>query len=302
MRGAPLPNARGVLRGGGNRGLKRLAPPVSGSQQIKKAVKASLLQCITLEVGGDSKIRHSLEKFALNPSPCMYGGDRGDNFAVKLPLKQQNGFDMLADHKLTATWLGMDCHVCPTQTNTHDIKGKKVFILGDQFLPWRVGQGGNCVPLLRIEDGDCTAIRHALVAQVNNGFKPEEGSIFAVALLSHLCRVGSQHFWRELDDLARWCQGVFKATLWPFLPPFPVGFPAGCLVAIHRFLTELQGRYLGDFQGRVEGRYTLWYPLDKFFNDLKAEKTEMSAEHIFVGAKMAPMKNFSSVQQTDGRG
>ena len=141
------------------------------------------------------------------------------------------------------------------------------------------------MPLLRVEDGDYTAIKQALIAQVNNGFKPGEGCIFAVGLLSHLCRVGSQHFWRELEDFSRWCQGVFKATVWPFLPPFPAGFPSGCLVTIHRFLTELQGRYLGDFQGRVEGCYTLWYPLDRFFNERKVSKTEMSAEHIFVGAE-----------------
>ena len=136
----------------------------------------------------------------LKPSPVLYGGGRGDNFAIKLPERSQAGFSKLADRRLTSTFFGQDCFSCPTMGDTHSVHDRKVFIFGDQFLPWRLGEGVNCVPVMRVEDANFEHIKQALCAQQSNGFCPPEGAVFVVGLLSHICRVGSSKFWADFSS------------------------------------------------------------------------------------------------------
>ena len=94
-----------------------------------------------------------------------------------------------------------------------------------------------------------------------HGLKPREGMIMAVSLQTYLARVGSELFWSEFDDFSKWASETFKATVMPFLTPFPKNIPAKCLVRFQQMLTELRARWKGDFVGGLNWQYGLWEPL-----------------------------------------
>ena len=186
---------RGGASGGSDWGKRKNS---FSNNESKKAKNAS--SHVTLFIDSNSKIITSTDAFVLKPSPVLYGGGRGDNFAIKLPERSQAGFGKLADRRLTSTFFGQDCYSCPTMGDTHGIHDRKVFVFGDQFLPWRLGEGINCVPVMRIEDANFEQIKQALLAQQGNGFCPHEGSVFVVGLLFYVCRVGSSKFWADFTS------------------------------------------------------------------------------------------------------
>ena len=106
------------------------------------------LSHVTFTINLNSKISLSV----LKPSQVLYGGGRGDNFVIKLPESSQAGFGKLANRRLTSTFFGQDCFFCPTMGDTHSMHDRKVFIFGDQLLPWRLGEGVNCVPVMMVEE------------------------------------------------------------------------------------------------------------------------------------------------------
>ena len=233
-------------------------------------------------IDSNSKIITSTDAFGLKPSPVLYGGGRGDNFAIKLPERSQAGFGKLADRRLTSTFFGQDCYSCPTMGDTHGIHDRKIFVFGDQFLPWRLGEGINCVPVMRIENANFEQIKQALLAQQGNGFCPHEGSVFVVGLLFYVCRVGSSKFWADFTSFQGWVKANFQAKVWPIIPPFPREFPQESIAAIHNTVVGMQCRYEGDFHGNKDPDFCLWLPLDRLFNQLGVEKLDMKSEHFHV--------------------
>ena len=267
----------GGASGGGALGKRKQS---FSNFESKKPKKTS--SHVTLTVNSDSKILHSTEEFVLKPSPVLYGGGRADSFAVKLPERSQAGFGKLADQRLTSTFFGQDCYSCPTMGETHGIHERRVFLLGDQFLPWRLGEGVNCVPVMRVEDANFDLMKQALLAQQGNGFHPHEGSVFVVGLLSHICRVGSAKFWADFTSFQGWAKANFGAVVWPVIPPFPREFPEECIAAIHNVMVGMQCRYEGDFHGRNDLDFCLWLPLDRMFNQLNIQKVPMKSEHFYI--------------------
>ena len=263
--------------GGGARGKRKHLNSFANSKKPKNSSSH-----ITLHIDSNSKLSSSTDSFILNPSPVLYGGARGDNFAVKLPERSQTGFEKLADQRLTSSFLGQDCHSCPIMGDTHGIQDRRVFVLGDQFLPWRLGEGADCVPVMRIEDANFELLKQALMAQRGHGFCPYEGSIFCVGLLSHICRVGSKKFWDDFLSFQGWAKANFSVSVFPFIPPFPKDFPKECLSAIHNVFIGIASRYEGDFHGRKDTDFCLWLPLDRMMNQIGASKIPMRSEHFYI--------------------
>ena len=165
---------------------------------------------------------------------------------------------------------------------THGIHDRKVYLLGDQFLPWRLGEGINCVPVMRLEDANFELMKQALLAQQGNGFQPQEGSVFVVGLLSYICRVGSAKFWADFSSFQGWARANFGAAVWPVIPPFPCDFPEESITAIHNVMTGMQCRYEGDFHGNYDLDFCLWLPLDRLYNQLGVDKIPMRSEHFHL--------------------
>ena len=280
----------GKGRGGGS-GAQQKRKNSTNDSNAKKLKSPTSQTCINLFVSSTSACSFTLDTFSLTPSPVLYGGARGDSFTVKMPERQPSGFGKLADQRLTSTFLGRDCHSCPSVGGQHGISDKKVFVLGDQFLPWKLGEGLQCVPTLRVEDADFESIKQALLAQKSHDFDPQEGSIYIVGLLSYICRVGSKKFWEDFVSFQGWIRDVFKGRVWPVIPPFPDKFPPACVAAIHNVIVGMQGRHMGNFVDEKDLDFCLWSPLDKFFHQLGLKKVPFTTEPFHLrGYKGGPQK------------
>ena len=208
-----------------------------------------------------------------------------------MPERQQSGFGKLAEQRLTSSFLGQDCHSCPTVGDQHGIHDRKVFCLGDQFMPWKLGDGLRCVPTLRVKDADFDSIKHALLAQKSNGFDPQEGSIFIVGLLSYVCRAGSKKFWDDFVSFQGWLRDTFKGRVWPVIPPFPRSLPPACIAAIHNVLVGMQCRHMGNFVDEKDFDFCLWAPLDRMFHKIGLKKIPFTTEPFHLkGYKGGPQK------------
>ena len=253
-----------VWEGGGGGKRKSYENPSEGNESKKFkplfAFASYTDQCISVEVSPTGEVSTSQVDFSIGVSPLMWGGDRKECFALKTPEHVPRFFERLADVYSTSTFLANQCSSCLTLGSDHDISEKKIYLLGDQFIPWRVGEGGDCVPTIRVQNSDFQQLKNLLFAQKKSGFEPPQGSVFAVGLLSHLARVGNAAFWDHFRDFYGWCQRHFGAVCWPFLPPFPKSISASVLVTLQQFLVELQGRSMGCSLGKRDPIYGLWKP------------------------------------------
>ena len=237
-------------------------------------------QCISVKVSPEGDVYTSQVDFSIGVAPPIWGAGRRECFALKTPEEVPRFFERLADVYATSTFLANQCSSCLSLNSDHDISEKKVYILGDQFIPWRVGEGGDCVPTIRVQNADFQQLKNVLFAQKKSGFEPPQGSVFAVGLLTHLARIGNAAFWDHFLDFSGWCQRHFGAVAWPFIPPFPRSISANCLVTLHQFLVEMQGRYMGCTLGKRDPIYSLWKPLDFTSNENGIAKVKIVAPNV----------------------
>ena len=282
----------GVVKGrGGWGGGKRKVDghPSEGGQNKRirydQHFSLSTDQCVSVEVRPEGGASFNLVDFSVGVSPLMWGGGRKDVFALKTPESVPEFFDRLADVRCTSTFLANQCSSCQLAGSDHDISDKKVYFLGDQFLPWRVGGEGDCVPTIRVENADFQQLKNVLFAQKKSGFEPPQGSVFAVALLCHLARVGNTTFWSHFADFSAWCQRHLGAVCWPFLPAFSESLPEQFRVSTHQFMVEMQGRHNGDFLKKKDARFSLWMPFEKVSKKYNINMVKIVAPNVCMNVE-----------------
>ena len=266
--------------GQGKRRAESLSDPTNKRQ--RSGNDAEIIPCkppqsITVSgVGGDSSAHGAIfQEFRLPQLPKFTSDGRTSKASVSLPAAEKPGqFWRLNNLKLSATFRGGDCSTCKTEGGKHDISSHYLYLLGDNTCPALVGGRADCVPTLRVENGDFRMLKEALSAQKRSGFNPPKGSVFAVGLLFHLCRVGCDEYWRHFYDFEEWLSQTFGARAMPFVPPFPEDLPEDCLLTIEQCLMVMRAKYLGDFVGGTDDTFCLWKPLVKVFEDLKCKRAK----------------------------
>ena len=225
----------------------------------------------------------SKRELRLTGIPPFEADERVSRSAVRLPGKKSyDHFDNFANIKLCCSFLARNCGTCRHLNGSHSIADKKIFLLGDQNIPAMVGAGRDCVPVIRIEDASFEHLKHALNAQYLQGFIPAPGSVFAVSLLTHLCRVGNTDYWNQMEDFARWVSEHFNATVLPFLSPFSSKLPDGALIQIEKFIVTLKYKSVGEVGGEEDKKFMLWRPLEKVLKDFSVSRKNLPVHTVLI--------------------
>ena len=274
-----------------------------GSKGTKKAkiIKTDSVNAsnsvIELKVGegGEPNISITSISFSMKMEPTFFGTPGIERAAVVLPLlwgTVPEGFSGVANVPLTCSFLGLTCHSCNFRGGRHALNGRggretrRVFLIGDAFVPPHVGGENDCFGVLRIRGGSFSQAQDVLEAQVKNGLTISSGSFFVVSLLTHLCRVGSASFWSEFDLFEKWCKKQFNVSVLPTLPLFPKGLDDQHLISIEQFLKTLQGRYIGDMSGGTVGAYSLWRPFHLTMLNFEGKRVTQAVPPVNVKGKV----------------
>ena len=225
--------------------------------------------------------------FKMNPSP-KFNMDIGlRNAAVVLPkTNPPPNFKGVNNWQVSSSFFGNNCTNCKHLKVNHSIIGNRIFFLGDNFLPAMIGSRGDCAPTIRINEGSFDQLKEVLKAQLKSGLKIKpvsESPVYAcVSLLSHLCKVGAQEFWLQLDSFSTWMEKELGWVVVPFLLPYPLGLSDFSLVAIQQFLTILKGKYLSDLNGNFNKVFGMWRPLSTYMSISMISKKNLLVPHTFL--------------------
>ena len=200
-------------------------------------------------------------------APPFESDPRYEKSPVVFPrdIQKYPDFVRVHNHKLNCTMKGKECLTCDVVGGVHVLSNVKLVLLGDQHLPAAAGAEGQCIPVIRVENGSFEAIKQTLWAQKTLGFKVAEGAVFAVSLTQYACMVSSDMFWHGFDDLARWIKERMHGELVPFIMPYSSGLSDQQLSRIQTILNDMRARFLGENQGKWDWRFSLWRPLYDFF-------------------------------------
>ena len=152
--------------------------------------------------------------FQIFPSLALlpfFSSPRIDKIALAFPLKKGNipkNFLSISNIPTTSSFIGNTCDSCHHKGGRHGLygsnEGRKIFVLGDSFVPPFIGGLNNCIPTLRVSEGSFAQVKAVLVAQLHHGLTVNPGSYFVVGLLSHLCQVGNSAFWDDFAQFESW--------------------------------------------------------------------------------------------------
>ena len=111
----------------------------------------------------------------------------------------------------------------------------------------------------------------------------QPNSIILLSLTHYACVVGGDTYWNEFDTFCKWATREFRATTVPFFVPFPTGLSQTYLSRLHHAMTAARARYMGDFKGGVDWRYTIWQPLTNYMGCHSAEKEKIACGPVVLG-------------------
>ena len=148
---------------------------------------------------------------------------------------------------------------------------RKIFVLGDSFIPPFIGGRNDCIPTLRVSEGSFSQVKAVMEAQLHHGLTVNPGSYFVVGLLSHLCRVGNSAFWEDFEIFEKWASKTLNVIVVPFLPIFPRGLGQSNLATIDQCINTLKGKFLGG-GGAQNMIFSLWKPLLLALNSFEVGK------------------------------
>ena len=241
--------------------------------------------------GSEPNISITMDKFSMKKEPAFFSTPGIKRTALALPLLMgtvPESFQSVSKIPLTCSFLGLTCHSCNFRGGRHALNGRglkecrRVFLIGDAFVPPLVGGENDCFAVIRIRGGSLSQAQAVLEAQNDNGLAISPGSFIVVCLLTHLCRVGNAAFWTDFDKFDEWCKIKFKAVVLPTIPTFPKGFESHHLVTCEQFLKTLQGRYMGDMRGGTVGAYSLWRPFHLSMSNFEGERVALAVPPVIV--------------------
>jgi len=262
-----------------NRGLKRSSSTLVSDHSKKNKVDNNAVKpvvwgvqsiCIK-EEGGELFVCNS--RSTLPCSPTLSSDPRSSKTAISLPsTKKFPFFDNLQNFSLSCSFFGNNCTACNLLNGNHSIAKQNVFILGDQFIPPTVGSQKECVPTIRISNPTFETLKESLRAQKKNGLSKNEGGVALVSILSYLINVGATEYLAKLGEFSEWVKVEMGWDVIPFVTPYPHGFPEHALITIQQFLSVIKAKYLGDFMGGVENKFSMWKPFSIACRELGMEK------------------------------
>ena len=220
-------------------------------------------------------------------APPLKGDERNNTHLILLPGPKVNDtyFKVLSNWNCSFSFCGNLCLSCKFLGADHPIAKKRLFILGDQFIPPCIGKRTDCVPVLRVENGSFAHLRAALEAQRMHGFCPQDGAIFAVSLQAELARAGNESFWINFEEFKEWVSATFKATVMPFMTPYPNSTHIAYRTRFQQFLCELRLRWMGDLHGGIDWTYGLWRPLVELYIEEKVKFDLVPVPPVLVKEK-----------------
>ena len=230
----------------------------------------------------DGEVYRKTEKFSLPSTPPLDGDIRIDGSAIKVPGKTYRHFEHLGNLTFACSFLGPSCTTCKHNGSNHNIYGNRVYLLGDSFLPPRVGGEADCVPVIRALEADFEILKLILTAQKKSGFKPKPGAVFAVGILNYLCKVGSSMYWEQYDRFSKWILQSFGGICMPFLVPVPRDIGRENLSSVLQWWTVATTRYAGNFMGSYNRQYALWIPLEESFKALGSQYIDLTAPNVCI--------------------
>ena len=145
-----------------------------------------------------------------------------------------------------------------------------------------VGGKDDCSPVIRVKGASFSDLAEVLKSQNRHGLSFQKGNLAIVCLLEHLLRVGNDAFWIQFDLFSKWTLDTFGWTVMPTLPPLPDGLSETHLMTILQFSKCMQARYLGNFLGTKDPKYSLWQPFFEINEKYGREKRTLSAPPVAI--------------------
>ena len=240
----------------------------------------------------DVNLSLSFSNFSLPCTPSFFSSPRIDKIALAFPLKKGNipkNFLSISNIPTTSSFIGNTCDSCHHKGGRHGLygsnEGRKIFVLGDSFVPPFIGGLNNCIPTLRVSEGSFAQVKAVLVAQLHHGLTVNPGSYFVVGLLSHLCQVGNSAFWDDFAQFESWASKTLGVIVIPFLPIFPKGLGQANLATIDQCINTMKGKFMGE--GRAQNLvFSLWKPLLLALNSFEVGKINILVPPVRVSNRV----------------
>ena len=124
-------------------------------------------------------------------------------------------------------------------------------------------------------------MRKILLVQKALGWKPANGSVAVIMLLSHLFRVGEVKYWQELKDFAKWCAVNLDLKILPCIPPYPC-YDTHRIATIRQFTARLQALHTADSTKGWDVSFSLWEVIAKVCSDLNAKLVNIPTSTMFI--------------------
>ena len=236
----------------------------------------------------EANLSLSFSSFSLPNTPSFFDSPGIDKIALAFPLKKGNipeKFLNISNIPTTSSFIGNSCDSCNHKGGRHGLYGggnsRKIFVLGDSFIPPFIGGRNDCIPTLRVSEGSFSQVKAVMEAQLHHGLTVNPGSYFVVGLLSHLCRVGNSAFWEDFEIFERWASKTLNVIVVPFLPIFPKGLGQSNLATIDQCINTLKGKFLGG-GGAQNMIFSLWKPLLLALNSFEVGKINILVPPIRV--------------------
>ena len=192
--------------------------------------------------------------------------------------------DLPPSTEVTSSFHGGSCHSCFSDKQCHSINNnKQIFILGDEFLPPKIGSRGSCCPVIRVHQGTFDQLKQVLLYHLRNKLRIKEGSILVLFLLSHLMKVGFHKYASEFKNFASWARCLMPTVrVMPSIAPFNTGHDLAHLISISHLYHSLQGEFLGKGPVDNDLSFVLWRPLYQTGLELSVSKIPVPAPPIFI--------------------
>ena len=223
--------------------------------------------------------------------PSLEQDPRSKKCAISYPkdIKTHTLFSELANWKIDSSFIGCYCYICKLLNSEHKMLAKKLICLADQYFPPQIGAKSDCVPVIRIEDGNFEAIKSALKSQKAAGFKPGAEAVYLVGLTAHLAKVGAGLYWKEFDLFAKWLKDSSGGIAVPFICPVSKDLPKLTHINLHQGLTVMRARYVCQNSGTQVWQYSLWKPYWNLLNKA-AEFETVVVPPVYIEAEDMPTR------------
>jgi hypothetical protein len=171
---------------------------------------------------GFETVTDGYEKVSFDHQRCPgFFNDRRTD--VRLFYKGSKDSERIRGTEMASTVVGRKCYSCESDlVSTHvSVQAQRpVLLVGDEYFPPIVGNGGSCLPVLRVHSGSPDQVLDAITevfcirskkGKGRSGDIPDD-LLIVLGLTSHLERVGVSCYIEDMENLARNLLDIFSAN------------------------------------------------------------------------------------------